>query len=221
MTRIARVVVPGIPHHVVQRGVRSMDVFRSDDDREMYLSLILEYSQRYGLEFWVWCLMTNHVHFLAVPAREDSLALALGQAHRIYAKRINESEDVRGHLFQERFYSYPVQLDSHFLAVARYIELNPVTAGIIEEPHVYPWSSARHHLMGKPDRLVKTSPIKPMVADWQSFLHDGVVAALSREEIERHLRTGRPLGEDAWVERIENAAGRKLSANRTGRPTKS
>jgi len=216
MARIGRIVVPGLPHHVVQRGVRSMDIFRDDDDRNMYLGLLSEFAARHGLQFWAWCLMTNHVHLVVVPSAEDSLALGIGQAHKLYAQRVNRRENARGHLFQERFYSYPIQLDRHFLAVVRYVELNPVTAGIVSRAEEHNWSSAGKHVSGLEDRLIEHDPLNAMVARWDLFLADGVDSARERARIDRHLRTGRPFGEEAWVERLEAATGRKLTARRYG-----
>ncbi len=126
MGRIARVVMPGLPHHVVQRGVRSLDVFGGDRDRRKYLSLMKAAGKRFGLEFWSWCLMSNHIHFLVVPKEKDSLAKSFGDAHKKYTRTVNLKEGVKGHLFQERFHSCPVQNDVHAVAVGRYVEQNPI-----------------------------------------------------------------------------------------------
>jgi putative transposase len=216
MARIARIVVPGSPHHVVQRGVRSMDIFRDDGDRKHYLDLLSDFGKRHGVQFWAWCLMTNHVHLVAVPAAEDSLARAVGQAHKHYAQSINRREKARGHLFQERFYSYPIQQDGHFLAVVRYVELNPVVAGIASRAEKHKWSSAGYHLSGHRDPLIENDPVKAMVARWDQFLQDAVETAKERALIDRHLNTGRPFGEDGWVRRLEETTGRKLTSRRYG-----
>ena len=112
MARLARVVIPHLPHHVIQRGVRSLPIFFSDADREVYLLLLAEFGTREGLQFWAWCLMTNHVHLVVVPPEEPTaLARAIGEAHRRYTRLVNFRESVRGHLFQERFHSFPIQTD--------------------------------------------------------------------------------------------------------------
>src|SRR5512135_1340564 len=103
MTRLARAVVPGYPHHVTQRGVRSTVVFRDDFERGAYLDLLREQSARFGLKFLAWCQMSNHVHLVVVPREERSLALAVGEAHRRYTRMRNFAEGVRGYLFQGRF----------------------------------------------------------------------------------------------------------------------
>src|SRR3990170_8332210 len=103
MARISRVVAPGYPHHITQRGVRSMTVFRSDEDRNAYLRFIREETTRFGVEILAWCLMTNHVHFIAVPSQNTALARAFGEAHRRFTCARNMAENVRGYLFQGRF----------------------------------------------------------------------------------------------------------------------
>ena len=127
MPRIARVVAPGLPHHVTQRGVRSTDVFDDAADRELYLRLMREQAERAGLAFLAWCLMSNHVHFIVVPKRTDSLARGIGEAHRLYTRAKNFRAGVRGYLFQGRFGSCVLD-EPHLMAAARYVDLNPVAA---------------------------------------------------------------------------------------------
>jgi putative transposase len=209
MARLARVIAPKLPHHVIQRGVRSMEIFATDEDRERYLALLAEFAARYALGIWAWCLMTNHVHLVVVPERKDSLARAIGEAHRRYTRRINVREGVRGHLFQERFHSFPIQEDGHLLAVVRYVERNPVRAKMVERAEDYPWSSAQYHVGGRVDRLVKLSPVRGMVKDWRHFLR-GDEARTEVETIRRHVRTGRPWGTDLWIKKMEKRLGRRL-----------
>lgn len=115
MARIKRVVVPGYPHHIVQRGVRSMDVFFSDADRQEYINLLCEQSIRSGVRYLAYCLMTNHIHLLAIPEKQDSLAKAIGETHRWYTQMVNFREKVRGFLFQGRFSSCPVFTGTYLL----------------------------------------------------------------------------------------------------------
>src|SRR6185503_8599863 len=145
MPRLARLVVPDIPHHVTQRGNRRQPTFFSDEDYRLYLHLLGEWSRRAGTAVWAWCLMPNHVHLILVPSHEDGLRAALAEAHRRYTRRINAREDWRGHLWQSRFASFPMDED-HLLACARYVELNPVRAGLVARPEHWRWSSARAHL---------------------------------------------------------------------------
>ena len=145
MARKARVVAAGVPHHVTQRGNNRQDVFLTDDDRRYYLSVLRDRSQQAGLQLLGYCLMTNHVHLVAVPTRPDSLARALGRAHSSYAQRFNRRYRRCGHLWQNRFYSCPVG-GSHLLRALAYVDLNPVRAGLVGRAADYPWCSARAHI---------------------------------------------------------------------------
>lgn len=215
MARLARVVLPDLPHHVIQRGVRSLPIFATDEDRLEYLRLLRTFGTRYGLRVWAWCLMTNHVHLVVVPAQPHALARAIGEAHRRYTRSINFREGVRGHLFQERFHSFPIQTDRYLLTVVRYVEQNPVRARLVRRAVDYPWSSARHHVTGEPDRLVTDSPIRGMVADWGRLLQQEEEAL---ETVRRHVRTGRPWGTERWVNTLEQRVGRALLPRKGGWP---
>jgi len=136
MPRAKRLVVPGLPHHVKQRGVRSADIVRDDLDRELYLSLMRQHAEPTGVRFLAWCLMTNHVHLVAICSEEDSLARGIGDAHRRYTRARNFREGVRGYLFQGRFGSCVLD-EKHLLAAVRYVELNPVAAGLPGLPGTY------------------------------------------------------------------------------------
>ena len=213
MARIARVVAPGFPHHITQRGNRRQDTFFREEDYRHYLDLMAEWCHKYKGEIWAWCLMTNHVHLIAVPREGNGLARAIGEAHRRYTRLINFRHGWRGHLWQERFSSF-VMDENHLLATARYIEMNPVAAGMVTHPEDYPWSSARAHLGGDNDALVKVSPLLKLVGDWKTFL-----TLSSQEEIElfhRHERTGRPLGSEKFITRMERKLGRTLRPQKPG-----
>jgi putative transposase len=215
--RIARLVVPGLPHHVVQRGVRSLDVFTADRDREMYLALMGEQCCRFGVQVLAWCLMTNHVHLVVIPAERRSLALAVGEAHRRFTRYRNFAERVRGYLFQGRFGSCVLD-QSHLLAAARYVELNPVWAKLVGRAEAWPWSSARYHLRKvRRDPLVQDRTLLGLVNDvrgWRELL------AEDDEELLKHLRqatrTGRPAGDGHFLAQVERLTGRELARRRPG-----
>ena len=216
MPRIARVVVPNFPHHVVQRGVRSMEVFFSERDKENYLTSLAESASKHGLEFLAWCLMTNHVHFVVVPKQESALAATFGEAHRKYTRAINLREGWRGHLWQERFHSYPLD-ESHLLAAVRYVELNPVHAGLVADADLWSWSSARYHLgLTVKDQLVRERGLYDYVGDWRSYL--GKVDENLGKGIEYHLRTGRPLGPVGFLKKVEHRLNRSLIPRKGGWP---
>ena len=217
MPRIARVIATGLPHHVTQRGNRSQQTFFSDEDYREYIGLMAEWCGKYGVQIWAYCLMPNHVHLIAVPLAEDSLARAIGEAHRRYTRRINFRENWRGHLWQERFASFPLD-ETYLLAAARYVEMNPVASHLAERPEDYAWSSARAHLTGADDQLAKVEPLLGIVCNWREFL------SLSDEEelklLRRHERSGRPLGNDNFVDRIEAELTRMLRPLKRGPKTK-
>src|ERR1035438_1033163 len=124
MPRIARLVIPGQPHYVTQRGARRQPTFFGDDDYRLYLDLLADRCERYGVAIWAWCLMPNHVHLVAVPSDEGSLAAALGRTHQAYTTRVNAREGCAGYLWQGRFGSFVLD-DEHLFRAARYVELNP------------------------------------------------------------------------------------------------
>lgn len=214
MARIARVVVPGMPHHIVQRGNRRQQTFFTDDDYQQYLVLLSNSCKRSGVEIWTYCFMPNHVHLIAVPQELDSLRAAFGEAHRRYTRMINFRQGWRGHLWQERFASF-VMDEQYLLAAVRYIETNPVKAGIVNQPEEYPWSSARAHIEEKDDNLVNVRPMLELIDDWKIFLSD-TVQEQERELFCRHERTGRPLGTDMFIEKIETLTNRVLCRQKPG-----
>ena len=141
MARLARLVVPGMPHHVTQRGNRRQQTFFNEGDYAAYLELMGEWCQEKGVQIWSYCLMPNHVHLIAVPSSEDGLRWAIGSAHERYTRRINFREKWRGYLWQGRFASF-VMDEPYLLATARYVELNPVRAKLAPSVGAWPWSSA-------------------------------------------------------------------------------
>ncbi len=214
MARMARLVVPGQPHHVTQRGVRGLQTFESDGDYEAYLALLAESSAEAGTAVWAYCLMPTHVHLILAPAAADGLRAALADAHRRYTRRVNLRQGVTGHLWQERFHSFPMD-DAHLIAAARYIELNPVRAGLASSAEKWRWSSAGAHLSGRDDAVVKVAPLLDRITDWRTFLAGGMPEAEERL-IDQHLSTGRPLGTEAWLEQVAASTGRDLRRRKPG-----
>ncbi len=214
MARLARVVAPGVPHHVTQRGNRRQDTFFNEDDYRIYLDLMAEWCGHYGVEIWAYCLMTNHVHLIAVPETENALGLAIGEAHRRYTRHVNSREGWRGHLWQGRFASFPMD-ERYLLATARYVELNPVRARMVRRAEDYTWSSARAHLAGTDDQLVRVKPLLEIVDDWPGLLESGLDAD-DHQMLRQHERTGRPLGDDGFLARLEKNLGRPLKKKKPG-----
>ena len=218
MARLARIVAPGLPHHVTQRGNRRLETFFSKADYQAYIGLLAESCAKAATEVWAYCLMPNHVHLILVPSHPDGLRAALGEAHRRYTRRINRREDWRGHLWQERFHSFPLD-EPHLAAAVRYVERNPVRAGLTKRPEDWVWSSARAHLDGRDDALVRVGPLIERFPDWRGYLSDDVEAA-ALKTLRRHGRSGRPLGSARFVAKLETELGRHIGAGRRGRPPK-
>lgn len=143
---------------MTQRGNRRAPIFFERGDQRVYLRLLAEQTNRYGVEVWSYCLMPNHVHLILTPVDQSGLARALGEAHRRYVAYVNGRQGWTGHLFQDRFSSVAMD-EEHFLAAARYVALNPVRARLAERPQDWPWSSVHAHLAGKDDEVVRVKPL--------------------------------------------------------------
>ncbi len=214
MARIPRVVLPGIPHHITQRGNRRQKVFFSSQDYQYYLDLLIDSCRDAQTVCWAYCLMPNHVHLILVPDEVDGLRNTLAEAHRKYTRMINFRHGWRGHLWQERFHSFPMD-EKHLYRATRYVEVNPVRAGLVSNVEDWPWSSARAHLCGENSGLVDVSPMLARVGDWSQYLrHRDTEAEL--DTFRKHSRTGRPLGDKSFVECAELATGRSLVPDRPG-----
>jgi putative transposase len=198
MPRSARLVVPHVAHHVVQRGNRRQTLFFDDPDWRAYLDLLGEACARHDTRCLAWCLMGNHVHLILVPATRDGLRAPLASVHTAYSQRINRRQELSGHLFQGRFASYPMD-DAHLMVAARYIENNPVAAGLVRRAEDWPWSSARAHVGGRGDGLTDVAALGRHVGDWRAMLERGLEAGDEAERVEQALRSGRPLGAAAWL----------------------
>lgn len=192
MPRIARIVIPHAPHHIVQRGNRRQDVFFEEADYRTYLSLIKEQCELSGTDILAYCLMTNHVHLIAVPKTPDGLR-PLGEAHRRYTRYINFKNDWRGYLWQGRFASYPMD-EAYLYEAVRYVELNPVRAGLVSHPAQYRWSSARQRIRQASDGDYKVKPLPPMVDDWETYWTEGIARYEAAREFEANEFSQRPLG---------------------------
>ena len=218
MARISRVVVPEFPHHIIQRGNRRQKVFFNEDDYSEYLKLLNNYSHRFKVDILAYCLMPNHIHLIATPHKHESLAQAIGETHRNYTRFINFREKWRGYLWQGRFSSYVLD-ERYLLAVTRYILLNPVKAKIAKKPWDYRWSSTRHHMMIDKGSLVKDNLLRGLIGNWKDFLNT-VSGDDDIRLFQLHERTGRPLGNNTFIEKLEFLLKIKLKKKRAGRPKK-
>jgi len=218
MSRIARVVVPGCPHHIVQRGNRRQAVFFCDQDKATYLELFSTHAREAGVDVWAYCLMDNHVHFVAVPHDRASLARGIGVVHKKYTRLIHFRKGWRGYLWQGRFFSVPLS-DQYLYRAVRYVERNPVRAKLVQSAQDYQWSSARAHVFNTKDPLLPENLLNLGIDNWAAYLAED--DAKDREIIARHTSTGRPLGDDDFISRIEKLTGRILRKQKPGpKPTR-
>ncbi len=219
MPRFARAVLPGCVHHVTQRGNNRQDVFFVDDDRRTYLDLLRQEADKHGLRVLGYCLMTNHVHLIAVPRDEESLAKAVGRTHFRYTQYVNRLHGRSGHLWQNRFYSCVLD-EPHYWEAMKYIERNAVRARLVRRAWRYPWSSAAAHCDGRdPSGVLDMSAWQrdAVGLDWR--------AALTQPQDEKAIASlrlctsrGRPLASDSFVSKLERRIGRRLRALPIGRP---
>ena len=217
MPRFARVVIPGCPHHITQRGNARRAVFFTRADRQVYLGLLKQYAELYALDVLGYCLMTNHVHLVVTPLACTSLGKTLREVNMRYSQYRNAIEQANGHLWQARFYSCPID-PTRLDTVMRYVELNPVKAGIVTEAERYPWSSAAAHLGGsdRSNMLAMTDWFEDWTGrKWAQVLRSGADESVAIREA---TYSGRPLGSDAFVERLEQFLDRRLRRRPPGRP---
>jgi len=217
MARLARIVVPGLPHHVTQRGNRRQKIFFEDGDYALYRDLLAERCRKSGVVVWAYCLMPNHVHLILVPATADGLALALGETHRRYTGFVNARLRVTGHLFQGRFGSVAMD-EPHLVAAARYVALNPVRARLVRRARDWPWSSVRAHLQGRDDGLVTAAPLLERIAGRFADLLETGPTPQELAAIRAAETIGRPLGASAFLDRLEARLGRVVRPGQRGRP---
>ncbi len=200
MPRLARIVVPGCPHHVTQRGNRRAPVFFGPEDYRFYKRLLAEAAEKAAAEVWAYCLMPNHVHLILVPSGPDGLRATLAETHRRYTTFINQRYGWTGHLWQGRFGSVPMDED-HLAGAISYVSLNPVRARLVRQAEDWEWSILGAHLAARDDGLVRVARVLdryPNFADMLEIEPTGVeMNALRKAET-----SGRPLGSKEWLERL-------------------
>jgi putative transposase len=219
MARLARVVIPGHPHLVTQRGNGGARTFFSDADYALYRDLLAQNCGAADVEVWAWCLMPSHVHLILVPSDTDGLRRALSRVHRSYAGVIQARRKRSGHFWQGRFGA--VAMDEEYLAAAlRYVSLNPVRARLVERARDWRWSSTSAHVRGKDDGLTALAPIKDRFAKFADLLAGEPEADLFAQ-LRASESIGRPLGDDRFLSRLERRTGRILKpAKRGPKPAK-
>lgn len=215
MARLLRVVIPGVPHHVTQRGNRRERTFFEDGDYALYLDLLADCAERAQAEVWSYCLMPNHVHIVIVPSDPDGLWRTFRRLHREYTGFINARMRVTGHLWQGRYGSVAMD-EEHFVTALRYVALNPVRARLVEKPEDWPWSSTPALIAGADDHVVKVAPALERVGDFAAFLSEEFDEALSYATLRKAESVGRPVGSKEWLAEMEERLGMKLAPQKRG-----
>jgi putative transposase len=224
MPRIGRVVVPNMPHHVVQRGHNRNAVFVENNDYAYYLDTLVEWKQLLQVKVFAWCLMTNHVHLLLDPGDDvKSIGLLMKRLAGRQTRYVNKQEHRTGSLWDGRYKMSIVDSDSCFLQCCRYIELNPVKAKMVTRPEQYLWSSYKENVNLSPSKIVNRSAFKNLSEVEFDTYRDFVAQGSSESEttfISQRLESNRLTGGYPFVEEIELRTGIRMEYKRPGRPFK-
>ena len=215
MARLARIVIPGLPHHVTQRGNRRGKTFFEESDYALYIDLLAEASARARTGIWAYCLMPNHVHIILVPSDEDGLRRTFADLHRRYTGYVNARARTTGHLWQGRYGSVAMD-DDHLLNAIRYVALNPVRAKLVKRAQDWQWSSAGAHLSGRDNGLFRVAPVLERTGNFARFLAEPFDEAETYAALRRAETIGRPVGGEAWLKTLEDRTGRMLRPAKRG-----
>jgi len=218
MSRIARAVIAGYPHHVVQKGNNKGNIFFDEKDRWVYLYLLKKYAEKRGCSVLAYCLMPDHMHLLLKPLQEDSLSKTMQGLTLCYTQYINKKYNKSGRLWENRFYSCIVDKENHLWHAARYIEQNPKRAGIVDRVEEYPYSSAIAHVTGITDKVLDEEIFGDIGrSEYVDFLRS-TLGDDEINEIRYCTRAGRPFGSEIFMEAIGRSLGRDLMRRPRGRP---
>ena len=217
-----RIVIPELPHHICHRGNLGQRVFYLDSDRRLYLGLLQEHSRHHGVSVQAYCLMPNHVHVIATPHDSNGLHRTFERVEGDYARALHIRLNRRGHFWQRRFRSAPMD-DDHFWAAMVYVEQNPVRAGLAKAAEQWRWSSARAHVDGRVDPLLDLTQwrLRYSKEQWRECLTIGLRDASLLERIRQSTRVGRPAASEIFLSELERTLDRNLRAKNIGRPRKS
>jgi putative transposase len=227
MARLRRLTAQGLPHHLIQRGNNRQSIFVDEVDCARYLSDLSELAATHATAIHAYVLMPNHVHLLASPSGADSLSRLMQALGRRYVRRFNDRHRRSGTLWEGRYRSTVVQTDRYLLACMRYIELNPVRAGLVGDPAAYRWSSCAHHLGLRVDPLVTEHPVYWALGN-TPFERQGAyrrlfeieLPASELEAIRYSTHRGWALGQREFVEQLVAETGRRAAPGQKGRPRK-
>ena len=215
MPRQSRIVLPHVAHHIIQRGNYKQSVFNRESDFKKYCEWFKEYAEKYGVQTYAYCLMTNHVHFIVMPRTEDGLARVFNTLHMRYAQYINKRKGVTGHLWQGRFFSCLLD-ETHLYRAIRYVERNPVRAKMTSEAWGYKWSSASEHIGEGRGLIFLKQSLEMSKSEWKEYLKEPDQEMA--DEIRLKTQRGLAVGTTQFVEQIENRLKRSLACLNPGRP---
>ncbi len=215
MPRAARIVLPDCPHHIIQRGNHKQDIFFSDEDCRCYIDLLAKACVKHQVRCLAWCLMSNHIHLILIPATADALRALMASVHTTYSQRVNRAQSFAGHLFQGRFASYPMD-EAHLLVAVRYVENNPVKAGLVAAAEEWRWSSAAAHVNRRDDGLTDLAVFQDLAPNWRAMLAEGWEASERDELVETSLRSGLPLGKTEWLNALGSTLGLSVVPGKRG-----
>jgi putative transposase len=220
MARIARITGAGYPHHIVERGNNRERIFANPIDYEKYLSFLSKYAEEREVAVLAYCLMPNHIHLLVRPSGEETLAKMMQGVTLCYSKYFNRENGRTGRLWECRYYSTVIDGDRYLWTVTKYIENNPVRAGMVKKPEDYPYSSAKAHILREKDPILK-EPLfdKDELDEYTRFVKSGEDKRIL-EEIRKQTRSGKPLGDPEFLQTLSERIGCSLSFRLKGRPRK-
>lgn len=218
MARLPRLTMPGCPHHIIQRGNNKQPCFFQPSDYKAYLSFLQEASEQYGVSIHAFVLMTNHVHILATPCDTKGISAMMQALGRRYVQHINYVYERSGTLWEGRFRSTLVDSERYLMTLYRYIELNPVRAGMVARAGDYPWSSFQHNAIGKPIKLIRPHPVYQQLGDsaeerrrLYGTLFKGLIPDQEIAAIRHATNKSWPLGSDTFIADLAAKTQRRVS----------
>lgn len=223
MARLPRICLPDIPQHVIQRGNNRQICFASDEDFSAYAHWLIEYSKKYHVLIHAWVFMTNHVHLLMTPKTKDGISKLMQSLGRRYVRYFNYTYKRTGTLWEGRFKSCVVDAENYLLICQRYIELNPVRAGMVESPVDYKWSSFRSNGWGKPSQLWTPHAVYSALgksnmecAESYQEMFKGHIDMMLLKQIRQSLNQGLALGNEKFKQEVEQLSGRRVTPLKRG-----
>ena len=227
MARLPRLSVPGYPHHIIQRGNNRQAIFASTADYMLLLALLKENAQKFGIAVHAYVLMTNHFHLLATPEQSDGLPLMMQAVGRSYVRYFNDAQHRSGTLWEGRYRSTLIQTDRYLLTCMAYLDLNPVRAGLVRQAKDYEWSSHRHYIGQRADKLVAPHPLVWTLGNTPfsreaayADLVDGGITSAQQGDLTRSVLSGWALGDEDFVADLQKRTTRRAVQTQAGRPAK-